>query len=262
VDKDIIDSWVKRFKEKHGDRYDYSLFITYINSETPIPIFCSIHGIFNQSPYVHAKGHQCKKCSKESMNLKSLLLRANKFKLNIYEKFGDRISVCLEDYVNDSTLISYKCSNCNQVYKSSPNKLLKDVSTGCAYCYGKGKHIQNEGYFNKYEAKLSQEIGYLYIVRLFDENEDFLKVGITKNENPLIRLEKVPYKKEIIYFEEDNMYNCFTIEQYILKEFSSFKYKPLLYFGGYTECLNIQLLVKIVEEIKYRTKEIHEPSYD
>ena len=56
-----VDVVMKRFKENHGDTYDYSL-VEYTNTETPVTILCKKHGEFYQRPNNHMKGTGCPKC--------------------------------------------------------------------------------------------------------------------------------------------------------------------------------------------------------
>lgn len=55
----------KEFIEKaikvHGNNYDYSKS-KYNNNATKIDIICPIHGIFEQTPHIHLRGHGCSKC--------------------------------------------------------------------------------------------------------------------------------------------------------------------------------------------------------
>jgi len=53
--------WVVRFKEVHGDRYDYSL-VEYQDYKKPVVINCSEHGNFFQTPDNHYRGQGCPKC--------------------------------------------------------------------------------------------------------------------------------------------------------------------------------------------------------
>ena len=55
------DEFIKRSKEKHGDKYDYSL-VEYEQSEKKVKIICSIHGVFEQKPRHHISGCGCQKC--------------------------------------------------------------------------------------------------------------------------------------------------------------------------------------------------------
>jgi len=61
------EDFIKRAREVHGDKYDYSL-VNYVNANTKINIICPKHGIFKQTPYHHLNGHSCKKCSNDKMH--------------------------------------------------------------------------------------------------------------------------------------------------------------------------------------------------
>ena len=54
-------SFLEKFIDYHGDRYDYSL-ATYIDAKTPIKIICPLHGVFEQPPDTHS-GAGCKLCA-------------------------------------------------------------------------------------------------------------------------------------------------------------------------------------------------------
>jgi hypothetical protein len=43
-----LSEFIKKSKEMHGDKYDYSL-VEYKNSQIKVKIICPIHGIFNQT---------------------------------------------------------------------------------------------------------------------------------------------------------------------------------------------------------------------
>lgn len=56
------EEFIKRAKEIHGDKYDYSK-VEYNNSRTPVCIICPKHGEFQQTPYHHLNRKQgCPKC--------------------------------------------------------------------------------------------------------------------------------------------------------------------------------------------------------
>ena len=55
---------ISKFKEVHGDKYDYSL-VDYVNSDSKVKIICKIHGVFEQTPYKHLSRRQgCFTCNK------------------------------------------------------------------------------------------------------------------------------------------------------------------------------------------------------
>ena len=55
------EEWIKKAKQVHGDKYDYSKTV-YINSQTNICIICPEHGEFWQLPSTHLKGSGCPLC--------------------------------------------------------------------------------------------------------------------------------------------------------------------------------------------------------
>lgn len=63
IELDVI---LKRFKEVHGDKYDYSKITEYKNTNTPIPIICPKHGVFYQKASKHFIGQGCPKCAKNN----------------------------------------------------------------------------------------------------------------------------------------------------------------------------------------------------
>ena len=56
---------LKRFKNVHGDKYDYSK-AKYITKDTNIEIICTKHGSFLQTPDTHWRGGNCPECNKEA----------------------------------------------------------------------------------------------------------------------------------------------------------------------------------------------------
>ena len=50
------EEFIKRSKDIHGNKYDYSLS-DYKNVRTNINIICNKHGLFNQNPRDHMNGY-------------------------------------------------------------------------------------------------------------------------------------------------------------------------------------------------------------
>ncbi len=55
------DDFIKKAKDIHGDKYDYSK-VEYVNSETKVCIICPEHGEFWQTPHSHISGKGCPQC--------------------------------------------------------------------------------------------------------------------------------------------------------------------------------------------------------
>lgn len=69
------EEFIKRAKEIHGNKYDYSL-VNYKNNNTKIKIICPIHGVFEQRPDNHLRNNGCPKCCimpRKFFNLKELI---------------------------------------------------------------------------------------------------------------------------------------------------------------------------------------------
>lgn len=54
--------FISNAKKVHGDKYDYTK-VVYTQTLIPVKIICKIHGLFQQRPTNHLRGHGCVVCS-------------------------------------------------------------------------------------------------------------------------------------------------------------------------------------------------------
>lgn len=59
-----LEDFIRRAKEKHGDKYDYSL-VDLKNTWSKVDIICPIHGVFSQKANDHLRGIGCPECGKK-----------------------------------------------------------------------------------------------------------------------------------------------------------------------------------------------------
>ena len=118
------DKIIKRFKKIHGNKYDYSL-VEYKNIDIKVKIICPIHGIFEQLPYNHLRGHGCSECA---TNLKS---NTERFIDQARKVHGDKYDYSLVNYVNCRTKVKIICP-IHGVFEQTPQSHLK--GNGCKYC--------------------------------------------------------------------------------------------------------------------------------
>lgn len=59
-----MDTFIKRAREIHGDKYDYSK-VEYKNSKEKVCIICPVHGEFWQTPSNHLASKGCRQCGLE-----------------------------------------------------------------------------------------------------------------------------------------------------------------------------------------------------
>jgi very-short-patch-repair endonuclease len=122
---------LKRFKNVHGDEYDYSL-VEYVNTDTKVSIICKKdgHGVFEQTPNMHHHGQGCPKCGltkgKGGLTQKEVLKRFKKV-------HGDEYDYSLFEYVNTYTKISIICKKDEHgVFEQTPYKHF--IGRGCPKC--------------------------------------------------------------------------------------------------------------------------------
>lgn len=102
------DEFVKRAREIHGDRYDYSL-VEYVNNKTPVIIICSEHGVFEQRPDNHVDMKQgCLQCGIKQRNNYKRLGNQN-FITRAREIHGDRYDYSMVICVNARTPVMIIC---------------------------------------------------------------------------------------------------------------------------------------------------------
>ena len=94
------DDFIKRAKEIHKNKYDYTK-VKYVNSRTKVCIICPEHGEFWQTPYNHVRGKGCPMCSvnalktKESFIKKATEVHYNKYDYSKLDYRGNKKKVCI-----------------------------------------------------------------------------------------------------------------------------------------------------------------------
>jgi len=145
---------INRFKEIHGDKYDYSK-VVFVKTTIKVCIICPEHGEFWQEPHAHLKGQGCPKCG---------LNKRIKSKTNTNEEFinkakliyGDEYDYSLVNYVNNKTPIEVICKK-HGVFKISPNSHIGKHHRGCPKCgnskKGNNRKLDTLKFINKANAK-------------------------------------------------------------------------------------------------------------
>jgi very-short-patch-repair endonuclease len=122
------------FREKHGDKYDYSK-VEYRKMMEKVCIICPEHGEFWQSPQKHINGQGCPKCGgtvvmgKEEFISRSNILHNGKYR---YEKIH---------YVNNKTKVEITCLKHGSFWQTPFNHLK---GHGCPKCVDNTSVYENE----------------------------------------------------------------------------------------------------------------------
>lgn len=115
---------ISKFKEKHGNKYNYSL-VNHKKSDIKVTIICPKHGAWETRPYNHIKGHGCPKCGG------GVLLTNEEIISEFINTHGNKYDYSKVDYksINDKVLIV--CPTHGE-FEQSPSAHKK--GSGCPSC--------------------------------------------------------------------------------------------------------------------------------
>jgi len=117
------DEFLKRAKEVHGDKYDYTQ-VDYKNNSDPITIICPEHGPFPQQPWVHLSGSGCPKCVGRNKTTSEYIEQVKKI-------FGNKYDYSKVQYKDAKTRIDIICPKHGDFFPTA-NQHLNGV--GCPVC--------------------------------------------------------------------------------------------------------------------------------
>ena len=131
------EDFIKKAKEIHGDRYDYSR-VNYINQKEKVCIICPEHGEFWQNPFSHYNGCGCPVCAKgrkrPSKTTEQFIKEANLIHNNYYDYSKTK-------YINASTLVNITCPEHGDFWQKPINHLS---GCGCQKCANLKSHYEDE----------------------------------------------------------------------------------------------------------------------
>lgn len=125
------DEIIRRGKEIHGNKYDYSL-VEYSGSAVKVKIICPEHGIFTSTPNNHMgyRKSGCPKCKGRKLHA-DRALTTEEFVRRSKEKWGDKFDYSKTVYINFKTKLDVICKK-HGVRSVLPQQHLKN---DCKECY-------------------------------------------------------------------------------------------------------------------------------
>lgn len=116
--------FIKKAKEKHENKYDYSK-VEYVDAHTKICVICPIHGEFWITPNSHLNGSACPECGRnKKMTTENFIKRAK-------EIHGDKYDYSKVEYTNNKIKVCVICPIHGEFYVSPANHLRE---RGCPKC--------------------------------------------------------------------------------------------------------------------------------
>jgi len=121
--------YIKKLKEVHGDKYDYSK-TKYTTAHSKVIIGCPVHGDFEQKAYCHIQGNGCSSCSKEVH--KFLTYTTEEVIEQFKEVHGDKYDYSKINYIDSKSKIIIGCP----VHGDFEQRIAehKNSFTGCPAC--------------------------------------------------------------------------------------------------------------------------------
>lgn len=243
-----------RFKNKHGEKYNYSK-LNFTGVKNKIIITCKKHGDFEQIVNSHLSGCGCSKCSFESIH-KGKILTTEDFIKKVKTIHGEKYDYSLVDYVNNITIVKIICPIHGE-FEQKPHNHKR--GSGCPKCgnikTGEAAINTSRGWsLTEWENKINKTPNakpMLYVIKCYNEEESFIKIGITMRpiEKRFCNKTLMPYNFNILLEVTAEANTVFNSEIKIKKEFKMNKYKPLIKFSGWGECFNISCENKLINLI-------------
>jgi hypothetical protein len=219
----------------HGNFYDYSK-TKYTGAHNYIDIVCPNHGPFTIKAYAHKGGKQgCSKCGMSRAHKKNCV-SFNEFLRRSKEAHGEFYSYHESDYESITKETKITCPIHGDFMQLA---LVHSKGHGCIKC---GRNLNGFGRrnFKNICDKNNNGAGSLYLIKCWNDNETFYKVGITSHKNQKARFHGkfMPYNYEFISIINDNANTIYDLETQIHRLLKSKKYTPSIEFKGMGECFS------------------------
>ena len=153
------EEFIKKAREVHGDKYDYSK-VEYLDNRTPVCIICPKHGEFPQTPTIHLQGSGCPKCG----NDRTALRMTNEDFINKARAVhGDKYDYSKVQYAYNKIEVCIICPEHGEFWQKP---VLHLSGCGCSICSGRKKmrtvdfvKKANEVHNNKYDYSKTEYKG-------------------------------------------------------------------------------------------------------
>ena len=123
------DEFVRRAKEKHPGKYDYSK-VEYVKYDLKVIIICPVHGEFEQTPNKHLCGRGCPTCGRER-TIKHNFLTLEDFTRKAKNVHMDRYDYSNSAYTGTHDNIEIICEKHGAFFQTPHNHLS---GMGCPRC--------------------------------------------------------------------------------------------------------------------------------
>jgi len=218
-------------KNKYYGSY-FNLVGNFINCRTKIEV-STLYGNCFVNPYNILEGN------KPSI---STAIEPVKFFINMAKEIHNSTYdySCIKNYVNNITKVPIICKT-HGLFLQKPNNHL--LGNGCPECGKKSWDFKLNDWLNTNGSGAT-----FYILKCSLNDEEFIKMGITSTtiKKRYRKKDSMPYNYIVLHETySTNKKLIWELERTFLRELRIYKYKPLLKFGGSTECFKLNSLKHI-----------------
>jgi hypothetical protein len=226
--------FVEEATKIYGDLHDYSETII-ISSRIKPAIRCKKHDIvFEKSISSYLAGSGCPMCSAENYS-KIRTKTTEDFIEKARKVHGDRFDYSKAEYKNAREKLTIICEKHGEFEQYPGNHLIHN---GCPSCSWEEMTNQGNNYIrDEYIKKSKGRTTYLYIIKCWDENEEFLKIGKTfLSVDKRYTKNNLPYNRETLYLIHGEAGEIYDLEAEIHSTLKEYRYFVKNKFQGHTEC--------------------------
>lgn len=146
-------------------------------------------------------------------------------------------------YINGKQEITITCSKHGDFMQKIESHLY---GNGCPKCKADLATYDRKRWIENHKDKQCT----FYILEFYNDNERFIKIGITSVNIKTRYSSQSDYKYNVIVEIKGDSKYVSDLEEQHLSNYSIFRHVPLLKFEGHTECFDLQIKNKIYEQFK------------
>ena len=216
------------------EKYSCKFIRKIVENHSAIIFYTGLYGLEYKTYFKTNKKIEC--------NLTTVLDKTAFFIAESVKLTGKKYNHQYVIYNGNKDPILLECNDCGYIFERRPNDHLTKTPD-CMRCSLLQRHFNGfsrKGFIDLCN-KNNNGIGILYVIRCWDENEEFYKIGIT-SRSVGIRFQwshHLPYKYEIVQEILCNPDVAWDLEKILHKLYINYDYRPLKNFGGKTECFKI-----------------------
>lgn len=229
---------ISRLKKLHGDIYDYSL-VVFSKTNEKVYLICKKHGEFKKvvNSLLCNENIYCPNCYNESIRGMNRVSSAAVFIEKAKKIHNDLYDYSKLVYKTAKEKVEILCPIHGSFMQTAYSHL---TGYGCMECARELTGWNYTNWENKGNKSKDFDSFKLYIIRCWNENEEFYKIGKTyRTMMQRFNSKKAfPYNYEILQIIKGDAKEISILENTLKSKNKQYKYSPKINFGGETECFN------------------------